>query len=83
MIRYSLKCGADHVFEEWFSNSADYDARAAAGEIACPECGDRAVAKAIMAPNVAKSAAAPAPAPAPACGMGGCGGGACAFANDF
>lgn len=82
MIRYSLKCGADHVFDEWFSNSADYDAKAAAGELACPSCGDRHVVKAIMAPNVAKSAPTPAPAPAP-CGMGACGGGSCAFANSF
>lgn len=84
MIRYSLQCGSGHVFDDWFANSADYDAKAAAQDLACPDCGDRHVAKAIMAPNVTGSAkAAPAPAPAPACGMGGCGGGACAFANEF
>lgn len=83
MIRYSLQCGEGHAFDDWFSNSADYDGKAAAGELACPECGGKDVRKAIMAPNVASSAKA-APAPAP-CGMpaGGCGGGACAFANDF
>ena len=82
MIRYSLLCGAGHAFDDWFSNSADYDAKAAAGELACPDCGGQDVRKAIMAPNVASSPT-PAAAPAP-CGMtGGCGGGACAFANDF
>lgn len=84
MIRYSLQCGVGHTFDDWFSNSADFDAKAANGALACPECGSKEVRKAIMAPNVASaSKAAPPPAPAP-CGMGaGCGGGACAFANDF
>lgn len=77
MILYTLRCSHDHHFEEWFSNSADYDAKKEAGELKCPECGDTEVAKAIMAPNVSKAA----PAPAPACmgGPGGCGG--CAFAG--
>lgn len=83
MIRYSLKCGAGHYFDDWFSNSADYDAKAAANELACPDCGDRHVGKAIMAPNVAKSGSAPAAGPAPCGAPMGCGGGACAFANDF
>lgn len=83
MIRYTLNCAQGHTFEEWFSNSADYDTKAEAKDIACPECGDKTVNKAIMAPNVATGPkSTPAPAPAP-CGMGGCGGGACAFANGF
>jgi len=82
MIRYSLRCSHDHMFEDWFSNSADYDAKAEAGELSCPVCGDKSVRKGIMAPSVAKAAAA---APAPACmsGMmpgGGCGG--CSFAAE-
>jgi len=78
MILYSLRCSHDHHFDEWFSNSAEYDTRKAAGELTCPECGDKDVAKAIMAHNVGK--ARPAPAPAPACGTPmGCGG--CAFAG--
>jgi hypothetical protein len=79
MILYSVQCSHDHVFDEWFSNSADYDAKAAAGEIVCPECGDTKVTKAIMAPNVGKTAQAE----APRCPVGGCAGGGCAFANDF
>ncbi len=82
MIRYALNCGQGHTFEEWFSNSADYDTKAEAKTLACPDCGDRAVTKAIMAPNVASSAKS-APPVAPPCGMGGCAGGACGFANNF
>lgn len=77
MIRYSVQCHDGHVFDEWFSNSADYDVKAAASEITCPECGDTHISKTIMAPAVAKATAAP----APACPVSGCGGGPCAFAN--
>ncbi|CAA7615458.1 conserved hypothetical protein [Candidatus Terasakiella magnetica] len=78
MILYTLRCTHDHHFEEWFSNSGDYDAKKDAGELVCPECGDKEVGKAIMAPNVGKSKSAP--QPSPACGTPmGCGG--CAFAG--
>jgi hypothetical protein len=77
MILYTLRCSHDHHFEEWFSNSADYDVKKDAAALVCPECGDKDVGKAIMAPNVGKSSA---PAPAPSCGTPmGCGG--CAFAG--
>lgn len=80
MIIYSVQCSRGHVFDEWFGNSAEYDAKAGNGEINCPECGDTQVAKAIMAPSIGKSSAA---APLPPCAAGGCAGGSCAFANDF
>jgi len=81
MIRYAVQCSKGHVFEEWFSKSSDYDAKAAEGQITCPECGDTQISKTIMAPNVAKPSA---PAPMPSCAAGGgCGGGGCAFANNF
>jgi len=76
MIRYSLQCADGHGFEEWFSNSADFDAQKAAGTLTCPECGGKNVDKGIMAPSVAKASAS---APAPACPPQGCGG--CAFAG--
>jgi hypothetical protein len=80
MIRYSLQCSQGHEFEDWFSNSADYDEKAAAGSLKCPECGDLQVSKAIMAPSVGKSKSS---APAmPSCAMGGgCMGGGCGFGN--
>ncbi len=52
MIVFDLRCGKDHVFEAWFRDSETYDAQAKAGEVACPACGDTAVAKALMTPNV-------------------------------
>jgi len=76
MILYRLRCAHGHEFEDWFSNSAEYDSRAAEGSLTCPECGDTSITKAIMAPNVGRTKAA---APAPACPPQGCGG--CAFAN--
>lgn len=53
MIVFDLKCeGQGHVFEAWFGSTADYEAQQARGLIACPICGDGAVAKAVMAPAV-------------------------------
>lgn len=59
MILYTLRCEAEHQFEAWFRDGAAYDAQAAAGEIACPECGNTEVAKAPMAPRVARPRAEP------------------------
>ena len=53
MIVFDLRCGRAHVFEAWFGSSADYEAQAARGLVACPMCGDTDVAKAVMAPAVA------------------------------
>ncbi len=58
MIVFDLKCADGHVFEAWFRDGETFDAQAAAGEVACPVCGDTAVAKAPMAPNVARKARA-------------------------
>lgn len=52
MISFNIRCGNDHVFEAWFNSGAAYDEQAAAGEVACPECGDTHVAKAPMAPRI-------------------------------
>ncbi|MFZ4688134.1 MAG: DUF1178 family protein [Polymorphobacter sp.] len=53
MIVFDLRCDSGHVFEAWFGSSADHEAQAARGLIACPLCGDTRVAKAVMAPAVA------------------------------
>lgn len=75
MILYQLRCAAGHEFEGWFRNSATYDDQAAAGSVTCPVCGDTRVAKAPMAPRIARSgtkaaalAAESAPVPAPVAG---------------
>ncbi|MBF0354164.1 MAG: DUF1178 family protein [Alphaproteobacteria bacterium] len=79
MIRYSLTCSKGHVFEEWFDNMADYDTKAEKKKLLCPECGDKKVAKALMAPSI--GAASQTPAPAPSCGVGGGGCGGCPMAG--
>ena len=57
MILFDLKCAEDHVFEAWFRDSETYDSQAASGEIACLVCGDTRIAKALMAPNLARGTA--------------------------
>jgi hypothetical protein len=54
MIVYALKCAHDHEFEGWFRDAATFDRQAAAGKVVCAECGDSQVAKAPMAPRLAK-----------------------------
>lgn len=53
MIVFDLACSAQHRFEAWFASSAAYDDQASRGLLSCPVCGDGAVTKAVMAPNVA------------------------------
>ena len=55
MIRFSLRCASGHEFEAWFRNGEGYEAQQAAGEVACPECGDNHVEKALMAPSISRS----------------------------
>jgi hypothetical protein len=55
MILFQLRCANEHQFEGWFRDNAAYDTQAAAGEIACPVCGDSHVGKAIMAPRLNKA----------------------------
>jgi hypothetical protein len=54
MIKYQLRCDADHEFEGWFRSSGDFDDQAADDLLECPVCGSNAIAKAIMAPAVAR-----------------------------
>jgi hypothetical protein len=55
MIRFSLRCASGHEFEAWFRNGEGYETQQVAGEIACPECGDTHVEKALMAPSIGRS----------------------------
>lgn len=52
MIRYDLTCDRGHTFDSWFASAAAYDRLAAAGHVACPDCGSAQVTKALMAPAV-------------------------------
>lgn len=52
MIRYSLKCAADHSFDSWFQSASAFDALAASGHVTCPNCGSSEISKTLMAPAV-------------------------------
>jgi len=54
MIKYQLICDAQHEFEGWFRDSADFDAQSEDGLVECPACGSGAVRKAVMAPAIAR-----------------------------
>jgi hypothetical protein len=54
MIHYQLRCGHDHEFDGWFKDSAAFDKQSRRGLVECPECGDRSVERALMAPAVSK-----------------------------
>ena len=55
MIRYSLKCAAEHSFDSWFQSAAAFDALAKAGHVSCPKCGSAEISKTLMAPAVTPS----------------------------
>jgi hypothetical protein len=62
MILFTLRCAQNHEFDGWFRDGDGFEAQRAAGEIACPECGDTAIDKAVMAPRLGRSREAPSPA---------------------
>jgi hypothetical protein len=64
MIRFALRCPSGHEFEAWFRNSDGYVAQQESGEIACPDCGDIHVEKALMAPNIGRAREQPPMSPA-------------------
>ena len=74
MILYRLRCKKGHEFEAWFPNGPAYEKQEKRGLLSCAHCGSKHVARAMMAPSIAKRAkrraerpaAEPAQAPAPA-----------------
>jgi hypothetical protein len=66
MIVFDLECsGGAHRFEGWFKSSDDFAHQQQRGLVACPQCGSAEVAKAPMAPRLARKgnqSAVPAPA---------------------
>ena len=55
MIRFALRCAADHEFEGWFRSGGAFETQQQAGEIACPHCGDTGVEKGLMAPAISRA----------------------------
>jgi hypothetical protein len=62
LIRYSLRCAEDHVFESWFHSAEAFDTLVERRDLACPECGNGEVEKALMAPRVRQGDERPSPA---------------------
>ncbi|MFA5580854.1 MAG: DUF1178 family protein [Paracoccaceae bacterium] len=60
MIRYSLKCPANHSFESWFKSSDAFETLQKSALLSCPVCGASEITKAVMAPRI-QSQSAPAP----------------------
>ena len=52
MIKYSLSCENAHMFEGWFSTSADFDGQVASGFLTCPVCNSASISKTLMSPSV-------------------------------
>ncbi|MFL0414615.1 DUF1178 family protein [uncultured Sphingomonas sp.] len=63
MIVFDLRCASGHVFEAWFGSSSAFEEQRERALVACPMCGDTAVVKAVMAPNVAPKGNARTPSP--------------------
>jgi hypothetical protein len=78
MIVFNLKCADGHTFEEWFTSSEEYEAKASSHALTCPECGDKHVEKGLSA---ARINAGTQPATAGPCGMLCGSGGVCGMAN--
>jgi len=55
MILYQLRCGKEHEFEAWFKDGQTCERQLARKSIECPVCGNRKVAKALMAPRIGAS----------------------------
>ena len=52
MILYQLRCGKDHEFEGWFKDGPTCDRQLSRKSVECPVCGNKKVAKALMAPRI-------------------------------
>jgi hypothetical protein len=65
MIHYQLRCSADHLFDGWFKDSAAFEAQSRRGLVACPECGNTEVNRALMAPAIGRKRVTVDPAGAP------------------
>lgn len=59
MIRFSLRCDREHRFDSWFGSGADFERLLGTGHVACAVCGSTAVAKDLMAPNIASATSEP------------------------
>lgn len=66
MIHYQVRCSSGHEFDGWFKDSTTFDRQTRRGLVECPVCGDRKIARALMAPALPRAAEVPPELPAPA-----------------
>ncbi|MGO8740523.1 DUF1178 family protein [Rhodoblastus sp.] len=59
MIRFALVCANGHEFESWFASNESYGFQIANKLVSCPFCNGTEIAKAVMAPAVARADRAP------------------------
>ena len=52
MIKYSLRCESDHVFEAWFSDYESFEKQNKKNLISCLTCSSTKIKKDIMAPRI-------------------------------
>jgi hypothetical protein len=52
MIRYTLKCDKNHLFDGWFPSAEGFERLRTAGLTTCTICGSPEVTKTLMAPQV-------------------------------
>jgi hypothetical protein len=52
MIVFQLNCGKGHNFDIWFKDGSTADRQLARAMVECPDCGDRKIGKALMAPRI-------------------------------
>ncbi|HEX3862449.1 MAG TPA: DUF1178 family protein [Stellaceae bacterium] len=64
MILFTLRCAEGHEFDGWFRDGAGFEAQQQADEIACPQCGDAHIEKALMTPNIGRRHKTPPISPA-------------------
>jgi len=80
MIKYRLRCTNGHSFDHWFQNSAACAQELEDKVLSCPECGDKDLQKAIMAPSVSTTSPA---TPPPPCGKASACSGGCPAMQDY
>ena len=52
MIKFSLSCDRNHIFDSWFESNQAYETLVSKKLLTCPICNSNHVHKNIMAPNI-------------------------------
>ena len=55
MIKYNLKCENNHVFESWFSDSAEFEKLKKKELLECIYCSSKKIKKSIMSPMISNA----------------------------